>query len=920
MANGNHHADHDRAMQVLGDALDLAPPLRAAYLRDACGGDATLHAEVLQLLTAEQHAERVMATGKLVPTDHEAPEAKSIGPYRVLKRLGQGGMGRVYLVQQESPIRRTVALKLIRPGLDSDEVIARFRSERQALARMNHPSVARVFDAGTTEQDRPYFVMEYVEDGQPITTYCDDNRLSVKQRLHLFQQVCHAVHHAHQKGIIHRDLKPSNILVARDGESGVLPKVIDFGIAKAITDDEGDAGIGSRSTRQGQLIGTPEYMSPEQADTSVTADVDTRSDVYSLGVVLYELLAGVLPEKRDGDAPRPSAQYSLLADEPRGQIADRRSADAAALARALRGDLDWIVNKAIDHNRTRRYGSAGELAADLERHLTNEPVLAGPPTTSYRLAKFARRHRTGVAAGIAIILVLCGGIVTTSWQAVVARRAEARAQRRFNDVRKLTHTLLFDVHDQIANLNGATDVKDTLIQTSMKYLDDLSKEAAGDASLQTEMVIAYNKLARHLGHGGASRDVIASVLATHRKALAVLDRMGSAARPIDVAETNLWIAGALQTLGNLSEAIDTASTAMKSAEQAMAAAPNDMMAAQVVAGVAHLQGRLALQAGHRDQALTHLKRAESLMESRLDLQNIGDRDRRDMLSVLALVSTELVDVHQSAGDLNSATAAARRAVKIREQQSTADPDNRSKLRALFLARIPLARVLRHAGDAQAAVVEARAALALCKRLAQDDPRDAFVQSILPGTISLVAGCLADAKELDEAKRLYAETDMRYAALESAKLLDAFVQLNWAKSLCEQAQLLSEVDHNPRAALALQDRAVEKLRALLARDAKDARSRAELAIALAKRGDVVLSLSEDAQRVRSDRLAYAVRARNDFLEIQGMSGQLKKDALLPKPTEEHILGQCAQRVADAERRARELQDPEAQRQNGIFELR
>ena len=346
-----------------------------------------------------------------------------IGAYRILETLGEGGMGIVYLAEQELPFRRQVALKVIKLGMDTREVVARFESERQAMALMDHPNIASVLDAGATDDGRPYFVMEYVP-GIPVTEYCDAQHLSTRARLQLFAQVCTAIQHAHQKGIIHRDLKPTNVLVMeQDGRP--VPKVIDFGIAKAI-----DRQLAERTlfTAHGLLVGTPEYMSPEQASLG-EENLDTRTDIYSLGVLLYELLVGALPFDgrvlrragydelrriiREQEPVRPSTRVELLGAEA-ADIARRRHTDTTALRRQLRGDLDWITMKAIDKVRSRRYASASEFGADLARHLNNEPVIARPPSASYRIAKFVRRHKGTVAASVTIFSALAIGLVLST--------------------------------------------------------------------------------------------------------------------------------------------------------------------------------------------------------------------------------------------------------------------------------------------------------------------------------------------------------------------------------------------------------------------------------------------------------------------------------------------------------------------------
>src|SRR5580658_5714272 len=334
----------------------------------------------------------------------EAASGTVIGGYHLLQPIGQGGMGEVWLAEQKQPVRRRVALKLIKAGMDTREVVARFESERQALALMNHPAIAKVFDAGSTPQGRPYFVMEYVT-GMPITDYCDKHKLTMRQRLELFVLVCEGVQHAHQKAIIHRDLKPSNILIGEvDGKA--TPKIIDFGVAKATAQR---LTVETMFTRAGAILGTPGYMSPEQAD-SAGVDVDTRTDVYSLGVVLFELLVGARPldfhglafdeilrRLREQDAPRPSTKLRTLGGQS-GATAQDRGADPPTLARQLRGDLDAIALKALEKDRSRRYGTPSELAADIRRYLNHEAVLAVAPSMAYRGRKFARRYRGALAA------------------------------------------------------------------------------------------------------------------------------------------------------------------------------------------------------------------------------------------------------------------------------------------------------------------------------------------------------------------------------------------------------------------------------------------------------------------------------------------------------------------------------------------
>ena len=434
------------AEQIFHEARKMPPSERAAYLRGACGGDAALWADVEGLLSADAQAGEFLRTseeaspGAAAETSAATPceqAGAQIGRYKLLQPIGEGGFGSVWLAEQRDPVKRRVALKIIKLGMDTRQVIARFEAERQALAMMDHPNIAKVLDAGATETGRPYFVMEYIK-GVPILEYCDTDTMDTKARLALFSSVCHAIQHAHQKGIIHRDIKPSNVLVTmHDGVP--VPKVIDFGIAKATSSE-----LTARTlfTEHRQMIGTPAYMSPEQAEIS-GLDIDTRSDIYSLGVLLYELLTGTTPFDskellgkgfaemmriiREVEPHKPSTRLSSLGDTGARTAQQRHLGDIKKLGLLLRGDLDWIVMKCLEKDRTRRYETANGLAADIKRHLNNEPVTAGAPSAGYKLRKFVKRNRAQVMAGGVVAAALLLGVVGTTTGLVWALDEKSRA-------------------------------------------------------------------------------------------------------------------------------------------------------------------------------------------------------------------------------------------------------------------------------------------------------------------------------------------------------------------------------------------------------------------------------------------------------------------------------------------------------------
>jgi eukaryotic-like serine/threonine-protein kinase len=569
-----------RVKSVLHEAMSLDRTVRAAYLEHLGARDSELRAEVESLLAAEQEADsrflNVPAAAEL-----ETPPAKNrmagqrLGPYRLLEEIGSGGMGEVYrAVRVDDEYQQQVAIKLVRAGVDAAFVGERLRAERQILATFEHPHIARLLDGGTTPEGVPYLIMELI-DGQPITSYCDQRRLDTTGRLKLFLLVCSAVRYAHQHMVIHRDLKPSNILVTAEGS----PKLLDFGIAKIL--ERGAIPVPAGVTINAFRILTPKYASPEQLEG---ATVLAASDVYSLGVILYELLTGVMPYRGDDRVvnnvvkeifdPEPKRPSTIVvrrktAADPHG-AGTARDGTRERLRRRLRGDLDNIILKALRKDLRQRYGTVEELAEDIRRHLEHLPVTARRPTLGYRASTFIARHKLGVAASTVIVLALAGGIAASTREAQIAEAQRARAVRHLNDVRKLANTLIFEIHDSIRDLPGAAGSRRLLLDTALQYLDRLSRDAAGDPVLQSQLAAAYERLGDIRGQPpDVTEQDYAQASQSYRRALSLREAR-LAAQPDDVA-TRLAAASDYRALSRiLLWQLNDAPGALASADRAIA--------------------------------------------------------------------------------------------------------------------------------------------------------------------------------------------------------------------------------------------------------------------------------------------------------------------------------------------------------------
>ncbi len=527
--------EDDRVQYLFEAALELDAAGRDAFLRRECSGNAALLAELRGLLAGDVAAELNPSwerpaieseIGRLGPLPDEHL-GETIGPYRLMEAIGSGGMGKVYrAVRADDEFHQSVAIKLIRSGEDAGEIVQRFRLERQILANLQHPNIARLLDGGTTSRGLPYLVMEYI-DGEPLDAWCAKHQPSLGERLRMFRQVCAAVQYAHQRMVIHRDLKPGNILVAADG----TPKLVDFGISRLLQTNPFD-GIAATATMTGARMLTPRYSSPEQVRGE---PVTSASDIYSLGVVLYELLAGRSPYT-SAAGPTHEVMRAVCEEEP---------SKPSIAAPALRGDLDNIVLMALRKDPARRYASVDQFAEDIRRFEEGYPVLARPDTRRYRAARFLRRNRPLVAAAMLVFLTLVGGIAGTAWQAHIANQ-------RFQDVRQLAHSMLFDYHDALADLPGALNLRTRMVKDSLEYMDRLSKQAGRDRDLQLELAGGYLKVgdvqarALHANLGDTKGG-----FESYRKAIALLEGLRRRAPANEEAEEELAVA--YQHLGELNQ-------------------------------------------------------------------------------------------------------------------------------------------------------------------------------------------------------------------------------------------------------------------------------------------------------------------------------------------------------------------------------
>jgi eukaryotic-like serine/threonine-protein kinase len=758
-----------RAKSVFLAASDLVDPAeRAAYLERECGGNAELLDRVNALLRAND-ASPLPPPGPGDLTLAQSPDSRPqmedyadpparvgsviAGKYKLVQEIGDGGMGTVYMAQQTEPVKRAVAVKVIKAGMDSKAVLARFGAERQALAIMDHPNIARVLDAGTTDSGRPFFVMELVN-GVPITRFCDDRKLTPRQRLELFLPVCQAIQHAHQKGVIHRDIKPSNVLVALydPGAPGV-PKVIDFGVAKAAGQPLTDRTL---LTGFGTLVGTPEYMSPEQASFN-QMDVDTRSDVYALGVLLYELLTGTTPIDRKSlgnaalleilrvvrevEAPLASAKLSTVDALP--AVAANRGTDPAKLTKLIRGEVDWILLKALEKDRSRRYDTANGLARDIERYLADDVVEARPPSAGYRLKKFVRRHKAQVFAASLVLLALMAGVAavlavqsaanarlsesltreTVANAALAAANAElsrskAAVQARYElavEAIKTFHTGVSE--DFLLKEEKFKELRDRLLNKASDFYGKLGALLGKETDFAARRALAESnfelaELTRKVGRSEAALAAHRAVLEA-REALAAEPGAGIGAKAA-VGRSMAAVAYLLKWTGKSDDALVAY---LKSESLLAGLAGSDPSARAALAACRTRMARLFLDAGKPAEALEACKRARTDQEALAAVAGASNDGRRD----LADTFNELGIVLWQTGKPAEAEREFRAAIAIQQKLASENPAVSEFRHFLANSRAHLGQVLSRIGRQADAEAETRTATALDQKLVDNNP-------------------------------------------------------------------------------------------------------------------------------------------------------------------------------------------------------
>ena len=713
----------DRIAEIVEAALERAPAERTQFLDEACDDDADLRAEVEALLGYQEKARDFIeapayeiAPNILVETDGELKPGQILGDYQVLSLLGEGGMGEVYLVE-DTKLGRRVAIKVVKRAFGFGNVRRQSRSEERILASLNHPNIARLYGTGTTSSRLSYFIMEYV-DGRRLTDYCRERNLSIPDRLALFGKICAAVTYAHQNLVIHRDIKPENIRVTAAGE----PKLLDFGIAKLL--DAETATLGGTTMTFGAVM-TPEYASPEQVRGE---NMTTASDVYSLGVVLYELLTGRRPYRIKSRNPSQIARMISEQEPMRPSTAiargDQSSKSQMPNPKLLRGDLDNIVLKALRKEPARRYVSVAQFSDDIRRHLEGRPVAARKDTFNYRATKFIQRNKIAVAAAVLILLTLIGGIFATALEARRVDRQRARAEERFNDVRRLANSLMFEIHDSVKDLHGSTPTRRLIVDHALQYLDSLAGEAGDNPALQRELATAYEKVGDIQGNPySANLGDADGALASYRKALAIREKLKNVDETID---TSMEMGRSYRALGDILEQKGDVAGTMDNYRQSMSIFEGLALANPASASVQDelARGHETLADGLTRIANSGTERLKSYKAALSIRQKLLAQKPSD-LKLRRSVGLNLLKVG-SAGDPKKPEAVEniKRGIVMLEALSAESPDNERAHREVGFGYYQLGNTLIEAGDYSAALENRRKAFAIRQEIAARDPKNA----------------------------------------------------------------------------------------------------------------------------------------------------------------------------------------------------
>jgi tetratricopeptide (TPR) repeat protein len=701
---------------VLYASSEKDPAARAQFLKERCGEDAELRAEVERLLPALDQSAGFLEPG--IVGESNLCGGK-IGPYLIIEQAGQGGMGTVYRAVRDDDYRQQVAIKLVKRAIETQSLLTRFRQERQALALLNHANIARLLDGGTTADGRPYLVMEWV-DGPTITEYCVAKKLPLRERVTLFLSVCHAVAHAHRNLVVHRDLKPSNILITPEGS----PKLLDFGIAKIMSPEPGEES--ETLTMAGMRALTPDYASPEQVRGE---PITTSTDIYSLGAVLYELVTAARPHHFETRTPPEIERVVCLQDVPRPSAST--GADGVP-ARELRGDMDNIVLKALEKDQPRRYGHAEELAADLQRYLDGQPVLARPCSFRYRAAKFVRRNKALVFATAAVALALTLGLALSLWQAGVARQQRQAAERRFDLARRVAGSLLYEVNDAIEDLAGSSKARELLLRRSLEYLDALSKEASSNVGLQRDLANAYSRAAMLQGIDGVSNlGNHAAARESLQKALALCER-AVAAEPdsVDLRRDLARVHREFVTLGGEdAEVLHHAQSSLSLVEQLQRDRPEDRTLLDDLQQSEYIMARSLTNSSKYSEAIVYYRRAIS--------HSSGSSPRN-----IALDHKRLGAVLIETGLLDEALVEYRTAAALDEQVVRSEPANGRARLDLSYDYSDQGFILLRLKHTTAAVEEYRKAEKIRAEMASADPRDARAAFALVSVEWRLGGALA----------------------------------------------------------------------------------------------------------------------------------------------------------------------------------